>query len=379
MKSLAALILILAACSPLAAQTTLKGNLDAARKAFKSKKWNEAGLSCRAALEIDPGNQEARLILSDALYAAGDYAGSLLGAIDAYDAPKRGVRSAKSWTKKARKRIKSLSPALDLFLEVRAKTASQLIKLRKGAKKAKRGYDAEWLEMIACRLAPTEQVVVDATFRRSEEFWRLRGHGGATRQLESGFVNMLADPKQWALYEQGPKSGATSEGITVNVPQERWVAVAVGAHETLRTGDAFTLRYSVKWKAVEKQVAGARPRLYLVFMPETRPTPGDTYVSFTCDPARSYVNYAYRPDRKARKITTESLVEYDTVKEETWIDVEVRWAGGDGLLKVFVGEKPIMTTTPKGNKPRNSYIGFGFSRLAVGSIKNPRIKVQKAK
>ncbi len=185
---------------------SVQANLKSAKKSIKAMEWNDAILSAKAALTQDNGHQEAYFILHSAYSGSGGDKLAVLAALDCYDAPPRGKKSAKAFIKKVRKYIKVNSPTLNAFLKLRSYTATKLMKSRKSAAKSKKPSDVEWIELIAARVAPTDEDVLKATNRRSERYWRLRGHGGSKPTMESGFISLTKAPDDWELFNTGEGS-----------------------------------------------------------------------------------------------------------------------------------------------------------------------------
>ncbi|MCA8913079.1 MAG: tetratricopeptide repeat protein [Planctomycetes bacterium] len=377
-RSVALSLILLLAGAALHAQTAQE-NLAAARKALKAREWDEAVLSAKAVLSSDPGNQEAHFILSEAYAGDGQDDEALLAAIDAYDAPRRGLRAASGWAGKARKRIKSLSPTLDEFLGLRGDAAGALMKQRKSADKAKRQYDVEWIEMVAFRVAPTEDVVLKDTGRRSEEYWRLRGHGGSKPKLESGYVRLLEEPKSWVFIDEGPGSKKDEQQIVLCRHPKGYIPMVVLDKDDLRTGERFALRYSVKWTPLKENPNGYKPRLYCFFLPKSRPGPTDKGVSITPTDPGAKVSFIHGEEDHSLRPTAEEKLKFELVKPDQWIDVEIRWAGKGSVLKVLIDDDVKLTTTPNEHDPLNMYIGFGFGDVEEGVIRNPRLNARRPK
>ncbi len=184
------------------AKALLDRNLDAARRALRSKDWAEARLSAKAALEVSPEDVAALLALAEAHAGAGRDDDAVRAVLRALGAPKGEGRRARSQADRVVRELGKLSADLEEFAEARAETARAIIRQRKKAARAASTHDAEWLGHLASRIAPADPTVVDAVgdevARRTGRLPRTAASAKAAAAAREWVVVFRADdPALW--------------------------------------------------------------------------------------------------------------------------------------------------------------------------------------
>jgi hypothetical protein len=352
---------------------TLARNLEDSRAAIKAQKWKDAEITARAALKMEAGNQEAFWLLHQSLSGQGKKADALAAALDAYDAPKRGDSGAAKRTKAARDVLKAASPQLDSFLSLRASAAADVVKLRRGAERARRKADVEWIDDVLIRLAPTEEIVARETKGRSEQYWRQRGELGAP-VLESGFKSLLAKPGMWA-FALGAASSADENGIKLVPDPGRTTATVILKDDGQVTTDSFTLRARIKWQRVRADSPAGLELLLIHFRIGPDHEPGDVAIFIRVTQDLNAIDYCVRnaDELKFRSASFGKLKDNQLPPDE-WFDIEVSWGKKSDAMKVRVGKDEVMSAPTHGRSLAKRHVGFGMQCCESFEVSNVRIK-----
>lgn len=232
------LFLLLLLAGPVQAQADqskiIAKNLTDGQAALKKKDFAEALLCCKAVLKLDPENQPALELKSDAFLGLNRKDEALDSALEGYDAPKRGDSGAKSRSGRLGKRVKDLAPALASFLELRDVTVSGLVTIARRADKEGRKLDGNWIWETAGRVFPAHEAVETQLKGRNT---RLKENG-----VEDGFTDLIQGDADWVYYNEDPACKITNDLLTLKNKNRQIVAYATYMKRKL--SQDFTVRFT---------------------------------------------------------------------------------------------------------------------------------------
>jgi hypothetical protein len=241
-------------------------NLADGELALKEKRFNDARIALLAVLELQHDHATALAALSDVHLAQVRPADALAAAVASSDSPRPENRNAASAAHlRALASARTVSPTLAGFIELRAKTAGEILRLRARAEREKRADDASWLLNRASAVAPYDQAVQTA---RAGEPAERRAHAlyGAHRVLYGapsaadsieGFRD-VTDPRNWRKSLDRPTVTLENGEIVFRCRQrpDDVDLICEGAENRIE-GD-----FSVKFEAWYKPLKETYPRIF---------------------------------------------------------------------------------------------------------------------
>lgn len=359
----AALACVFGGAAPLAAQDAkaIKKNLDAAQKALKAKAYDDALLSCKAALLVDPENAYALFLTSECQSGLSRPSQALESLLGALDAPKRGDNCS-TWWKTAGARLAVLAPALSEFVKLRADIGGQLVSRATDAGKQKRANDQAWVAQMAWWVAPGEPGV-DAYCKDRN----LKPRANRPARDSSGFLDLLADPDAWLFYEKDGDTGIADGLLTMTPCSVDGQMNQAGLSRAALSADKFTLKFEAKYT-----VQGDADAILFVLFSD-RETKDATKES--CVFINFVVHKGLSPARRGKDGFWEiMLLEKfpEAPKVDTWYAFEIRWEAKGQRIAIDVGGKNLINT--KLTYTLERFLTFGFSEGAKLTLRNIRLK-----
>lgn len=320
----------------------LAENIEAAEKALGRRQWDEARLSARAALMIDPDSVDALLIVSEALGRSGKRTSALGACLRAVDLPKSDPRAARAWQRKAAYLLGKMAPGLEEYVEDRSKVARYLVSQHRIAERRKREGDVAWIEEQLARLAPGDHEVTEV----------LEGRVPAAPLAGRGARDLAARPADWEWNHKGSGTGHRGRELVLTSNGSEYMTQALCSSRTLP--DRFVLRFEMRYD-LER---GQDHAFFLTFNEKGANDAGPFALIFVPE-GRHHVGFARMRETGWRITEVHDFPEGKPAPRE-WSAYEVRWDAESRRLRLSVDD---LTTFDYrlGEEDRIGGVwGFGF-------------------
>ncbi len=295
----------------------LKQNIEAGNKAFLGRKYEEARICAKAALEIDPGDADAWLLLSDTLARLDNNEKSVAAVLNAIDIPKKQTPGVAATYRKALYKLNRLVPELVSYIKKRDAAAKKISTLFRSASRSKRDYDTQWLGSVLFRLSPGEPSV---GYLLSKITLKTTSFPGA--------VHLTAPDVTWKWVNEGPESKQTgSEVILTNSDPGRYLAQLTCSDQLL--SDRYILRFEMRY-----DLGGKTPPIWITFESLGK------VCGFFCIPEGDHnVGFTRLTERGWGVGDKQSFPKGKPVSNK-WFQYEIRWNGTTRKLSMMVDGTP---------------------------------------
>lgn len=329
-------------------------NLADGELALKEKRFHDARIALLAVLELQHDHANALAALSDVHLAQERPPEALAAAIASIDAPRPENKNAAATAHfRALASARTVSPTLAGFIELRAKTAGEVLRLRARAEREKRTDDARWLLNRASAVAPYDQAVQAA---RAGEPAERRNHAlygvyrvlyGAPSAVDSieGFRD-VTDPGNWRKSLDRPTVTLENGEIVFRCRQrpDDVDLICEGVENRLE-GD-----FSVKFEAWYKPLKETYPRIFFTVRNAANGATGHAIVLKPCGTVEP------PPEDENQRLLVADFARLDPGKwnllhtartqlqwkAQTWTGVQINWRQRDQRLVIYAAGGKVM-------------------------------------